>query len=126
MRTEVFVQEQKIPESLEWDDKDPHAIHALAIDGVGKPAGTTGLLLHDEEAPIGRVAVLPTCRRKGMGGALLQSLVKEAKHKGARTIFLHGQIQALAFYDQFGFVREGEEFMEDKIPHIRMTLVVRD
>ena len=33
IRTEVFVQEQAVPESLEWDELDAPSVHVLARDG---------------------------------------------------------------------------------------------
>jgi predicted GNAT family N-acyltransferase len=121
VRSEVFIREQRIPETLEWDGKDPHAIHALATDPAGHPIGTGRLLLDGERAQIGRMAVLPAWRGQGVGASLLQCLLDEARQRGAARAFLNSQTYAVPFYERFGFVRAGGEYLEDGIPHYRMT-----
>jgi len=121
VRTEVFIHEQRIPEALEWDDKDSHALHALATDSAGIPVGTGRLLLKGELAQIGRLAVLRAWRGRGVGASLLHCLVEEARQRGAGSAFLNAQTTAVPFYERFNFVCEGEEFFEDGIPHYRMT-----
>jgi predicted GNAT family N-acyltransferase len=124
VRTDVFIHEQHIPEALEWDGKDPHAIHALATDIAGNPIGTGRLLLNGERVQIGRMAVLPAWRGKGVGGSLLRCLVDEARKRGAGRVFLNAQTRAVPFYERSRFVREGAEYFEDGIPHYRMTLTL--
>ena len=121
IRTEVFIREQHIPEALEWDGKDPQAIHALATEFTGKPIGTGRLLLNGELAHIGRMAVLPGWRGKGVGASLLLCLLNEARQRGAGEAFLNAQTAAVPFYERFDFVREGAEYFEEGIPHYRMT-----
>jgi predicted GNAT family N-acyltransferase len=124
IRTEVFIHEQHIAEALEWDGRDPRAIHALATDSTGIPIGTGRLLLNGELAQIGRMAVLPAWRGQGVGASLLQCLLEEARQRGAGSVFLNAQTVAVPFYECFNFVREGAEFFEDGIPHYRMTLTL--
>ncbi len=121
VRSEVFIHEQHIPEALEWDGKDPRAIHALATGFTGKPVGTGRLLLYGELAHIGRMAVLPAWRGKGVGASLMRCLLDAARQHGAGRVFLNAQTHAVPFYERFDFVREGTEFFEDGIPHYRMT-----
>jgi len=124
IRTEVFIHEQHISEVLEWDGKDPQAIHALVTDPASNPIGTGRLLLHGELAQIGRMAVLPGWRGKGVGASLLLCLLDEARQRGAGEAFLNAQTAAVPFYERFNFVREGTEFLEEGIPHYRMTLTL--
>jgi predicted GNAT family N-acyltransferase len=121
IRTEVFIREQHIPETLEWDGKDPHVLHALATDDAGNPIGTGRLLLHDDLAQIGRMAVLSAWRGKGVGASLLRCLLDKARQHGASRVFLNSQTYAVPFYERFHFVCEGAEYLEDGIPHYRMT-----
>ncbi|WP_136417285.1 GNAT family N-acetyltransferase [Herbaspirillum sp. ST 5-3] len=117
IRYEVFVVEQKVPQEMEWDDMDPLCIHAVAYEAGGKAIGT-GRLLPDGH--IGRMAVMRGMRGQGVGGALLEALMNEARKRGDAAVILNAQTQAESFYRRFGFVREGEEFMEAGIPHIAM------
>lgn len=117
LRHEVFVVEQNVPLELEWDEMDPLSLHALAW-GEGSNALGTGRLLPDGH--IGRMAVKAEVRGQGIGGAILQALMEAAGKRGDRVLMLNAQTHAEAFYTRFGFVREGEEFMEAGIPHICM------
>ena len=117
IREQVFVHEQNVPLDMEWDEMDAVCVHAVAYDSSGRPAGT-GRLLPDGH--IGRMAVLVPVRRLGVGALLLQSLVQAARIRGDTAVMLNAQIHAEAFYRRFGFVREGEEFMEAGIAHIHM------
>ncbi len=121
IRTAVFIQEQHVSDALEWDGEDDHAFHVLATDLSGNPIGTARLLLHGELAHIGRMAVLPAWRGKGVGASLLLCLLDEARQGGASSVFLNAQTSAVAFYERFNFVREGAEFLDAGIPHYRMT-----
>jgi predicted GNAT family N-acyltransferase len=117
IRYEVFVQEQQVPVELEWDDMDAVCVHALAYDDAGNALGT-GRLLPDGH--VGRMAVRKPARGAGIGSLILEALMQEAKKRGDRAVELHAQLHAEAFYRRFGFVREGEEFIEAGIPHVRM------
>jgi predicted GNAT family N-acyltransferase len=120
VRTTVFIHEQRIPESLEWDQDDPRVMHALAADRDGHPIGTGRLLLHGDTARIGRMAVLAEWRGCGVGASVMHCLLDEARRRGARRAFLHAQTVAVPFYERFGFVCEGDEFIEDDIAHYKM------
>jgi predicted GNAT family N-acyltransferase len=116
VREAVFVREQNVPQELEWDEIDPQCDHVLA-EARGEAIGT-GRLLPDGH--IGRMAVLPAWRGKGVGSAILDELLAMASERGIQRIVLHAQTQARAFYERHGFRTEGEEFLEAGIAHVRM------
>ena len=119
VRWKVFVEEQQVPEELEWDEEDERSAHVLAVAADGIPIGT-GRLLPDGH--IGRMAVLREWRGKGVGNALMRLLLRMALDKGHGVVKLHAQTHAAGFYAKHGFVAEGEQFMEAGIPHIVMAL----
>jgi predicted GNAT family N-acyltransferase len=120
IRRTVFVEEQKIPDSDEWDGEDGASVHVLARlnrDPVG-----TGRL--NPAGKIGRIAVLAGMRGRGIGTLILRRLLEEARRLGYRETYLHAQVQAVPFYEKLGFARKGEMFDEAGIPHVRMSLVL--
>lgn len=120
IRTAVFVEEQGVPPAMEMDDRDAVSVHALAfVDGA---AVGTGRLLPDGH--IGRMAVLREARAQGVGGAILERLVEEARRRGFREAVLSAQTHALEFYRKHGFAAVGEVYEEAGIPHqvMRRTL----
>lgn len=121
LRIEVFVIEQNVPIELEWDADDEVSIHAVAYDDDGQPVAT-GRLLPDGH--IGRMAVRKSQRGRGIGKQVLLALIAQARQDGHRELLLHAQTHALAFYEQQGFICEGEEFMEADMPHRLMKLQI--
>jgi predicted GNAT family N-acyltransferase len=119
VRTTVFIDEQRVPQEIEWDGLDEDAHHFLALNEAGQVLGCARLL---ETGQIGRMAVLASHRGRGIGERLLAAAVAHAKSLGMRRVFLHAQTQAAGFYRKAGFLPEGGEFMEAGIPHVNMAL----
>lgn len=117
VRTLVFVVEQNVPASLERDGQDPACAHVLATDDEGLAIGA-GRLMPDGR--IGRMAVRKDWRGSGVGGAMLQALMAEAKRRGHAEAHLHSQSHARAFYERHGYAVEGDEYLEAGIPHVGM------
>ncbi|NXY99005.1 GNAT family N-acetyltransferase [Streptomyces sp. BR123] len=133
VRTEVFVVEQSVPESIEYDAYDADAVHVLAVAPDGSPLGT-GRLLHGravigktgglQAGALGRLAVTAAARGLGVGAALVRAIEAEAAELGLRTVVLGAQTHALRFYERLGYEAYGPEFEEAGIPHrsMRRTL----
>ena len=122
VRRKVFVEEQHVPEELEWDDEDERSDHVMAVALDGTPIGT-GRLLRDGH--IGRMAVLKEWRGLGVGDALMTHLLGLARRSGRTVVVLHAQTHAVGFYARHGFATEGGEFIEEGIPHFVMTLALK-
>jgi predicted GNAT family N-acyltransferase len=121
VRRTVFIDEQAIPEDMEWDEFDEVCRHAIAEDAGGNAVGCGRLL---EDGHIGRLVVLPSWRGRGVGAALLCHLVELARTRGHARAILNAQTQAMPFYARHGFVVDGIEYMEAGIPHRTMTKIL--
>ena len=119
IRRRVFIEEQQVPEALEWDGEDSNAMHWLALRDA-RPLGTVRLLA---DGHIGRMAVLLEARRHGVGSRLLRAAIDAARTQGLPEVYLHAQVQALDFYARHGFVAEGELFVDAGILHRAMRRV---
>ncbi|WP_305804917.1 GNAT family N-acetyltransferase [Stenotrophomonas sp. YIM B06876] len=117
LRHAVFVEEQQVPAELEVDTLDPLSWHVLARDKGGSVIGT-GRLTPDRR--IGRMAVRAQWRGQGVGGALLQALLRQAGDREWEAVTLHAQLTARDFYVRHGFLPEGSEFEEAGIMHQTM------
>ena len=124
VRTEVFVQEQRIPADMEWDEADAAAVHALAVNRLGQPVATGRLLQPATGQPgvakIGRMAVSRVLRGSRLGRDILHALMQAATQRGDHEVCLHAQRSAEGFYARLGFVPRGEPFDEAGIAHIEM------
>jgi YbgC/YbaW family acyl-CoA thioester hydrolase len=122
LRTEVFVNEQRIPAELEWDEADALCLHAVGYNRLGQAVATGRLLPSDGGiARVGRMAVHQVLRGCGFGEQVLRALVAEALGRGDRLMELHAQRTAASFYARLGFVPQGEPYEEAGIPHVTMT-----
>ncbi len=120
IRRQVFIEEQKVPEEMEWDEYDVSSVHCLALVN-GKAVGT-GRLMNNGQ--IGRMAVLKNYRGKGIGTAVLRFLIDQHQSRSNTPITIHAQTHAIDFYKNLGFVINGDEFDEAGIPHYEMILDV--
>jgi len=124
IRQAVFVHEQGIPSEIEADALDANALHAVATNRFGMAVGAGRAVLNEQEgvARIGRMAVLASVRGAGVGTDLLQALVDGCRTRGARSVMLHAQFDAVAFYRERGFRARGEPFQEAGLEHQEMVL----
>jgi predicted GNAT family N-acyltransferase len=121
VRLAVFVEEQRIPHDEEFDEHDRaggEAVHALARDDDGSVLGTGRYYASAPgTAQIGRLAVRAQARGRGVGRALLDALVAEARRCGFARASLNAQDHAVGFYEKAGFVSFGATMIECAIVH---------
>lgn len=118
VRLAVFVVEQGVPESEEWDEADFTCRHVIAT--LKREPIATGRLAPDGK--VGRLAVVSEHRGQGIGARVLALLLEEATRRKLQRVYLHAQVNALPFYERFGFTAEGDTFDEAGIAHRRMRL----
>lgn len=90
----------RVPESR-W-----YAVHEddLGIDGY------VGLYTVPPEADVQTIAVAPRSQGQGLGRALLDALVDEARVRGCAQLFLEvrvDNVSAIALYERRGFTHDG-------------------
>ncbi len=122
LRQQVFVIEQACIYP-DLDDKDQVARHMLCFrDGEliayqrCLPPGTSY-----PESALGRVAVARAHRGQGLGHELVARGVAFNLDRWPQLdICISAQAQLQAFYRALGFTAEGEEYLEDDMPHRKM------
>jgi ElaA protein len=123
LRADVFVVEQTCAYQ-DLDGKDEHAIWVWAEDENGTVHATARLLpagISYKEISIGRVCTSMASRRTGLGKLLMEECLNQCEHIwGKQTITISAQQYLLKFYNELGFVEEGEMYLEDDIPHLKM------
>ncbi|WP_428423869.1 YbgC/FadM family acyl-CoA thioesterase [Methylibium sp.] len=121
IRSEVFVEEQRIPAAMEWDEADAGAMHAVAYNRIGVPLATGRLVVQAPGvARIGRMAVRRPLRGGRAGRSVLEALIALAARRGDREIVLSAQLSAVPFYARAGFTQRGPGFDDAGIPHVEM------
>lgn len=123
IRREVFIEEQHVPVSDEWDGLDESAIHFLALHN-NQTIGCARLLIESHAGQtcfhIGRVAVIKSHRQQGVGRRLMQYVLDYCRARAPYPIFLNAQTERRRFYEHLGFRAQGNEFIDAGIPHINM------
>jgi predicted GNAT family N-acyltransferase len=131
IRARVFIDEQGITEAIERDGLDDIAWHFVAWDGETAVGTARVIGLDDCNRPvtpagaaavkIGRMAVLPSKRRLGIGRRLLDAALELARQKALPRAELSAQEWVVGFYERAGFRVEGDPYVEAGIPHRRMS-----
>lgn len=121
LRVSVFVVEQEAAYP-EIDGRDIERGAELMWIAEGAEVAATLRILRDEGGMrIGRVATAAAARGRGYAGDLMRAAVARCAELAPELpIALDAQMQLEDWYARFGFVRSGEPFEEDGIPHIPM------
>lgn len=115
----MFAGEQGVPIEADRDGRDGEAAHVVALDR-GQVVGTCRLVFRGGVARLGRMAVEPSARRRGVGAAVLEEAERAARRAGADRVELHAQIPARELYARAGYIERGEPFVEEGIEHVAM------
>ena len=124
LRSEVFVVEQQCP----YQDVDGQDLHADTCHLLGRDNGqlVAYLRLLDPstqggDVVIGRVITAASARGTGLGHALLTHALEQAAQRWPQVpIQLSAQAHLQGYYGRYGFIAQGQEYLEDDIPHIAM------
>ena len=113
MRSEVFVAEQSSPFAYDGE--------ALAASMRVLPAGATF-----ETPSLGRVAVAPACRGRGLARDMMARAIELARAEfGDCALTIGAQVYLREFYRSFGFVEISEPYDDAGVPHVDMRLELR-
>jgi ElaA protein len=119
LRERVFSGEQGVSIAADRDGRDGESTHLVAIED-DRVIGTCRLLFRGQVARLGRLAVDPDHRGRGIAGKLLALADRVAEDQGARSISLHAQTYARRLYLDAGYEERGPEFVEEGIEHVAM------
>lgn len=120
VREIVFVQEQGIDASLEYDDLDDMCTHVVGLLD-SEPVTTARLRKVDSTVgKVERVATIQAARGRGYGKEIMDEVERVAKRQGLVELRLGAQLTALPFYEKLGYEAFGDEFLDADIPHRMM------
>lgn len=125
LRQEVFIVEQKCF-YLDNDGRDLQGFHLMGMDRDEKLIAYARLLPLDvaypDYASFGRIVTAPPFRGKMLGKKLMEEVMNQCRFLfPSQALKISAQSYLLRFYESFGFVKIGEEYLEDDIPHHAMV-----
>ena len=105
------------PGNRRFDGRDANALHWLALTLEEEPVSTLRLL---PSGQIGRAAVPPAYRGRGVGSRLLRHAIAAAEAHGWDEVWVNAQYVRRGFYAAHGFIVISDLFEDAGIPHQRM------
>ena len=121
LRVDVFVAEQDCPYAeIDEVDADPATTHLLArVPGPERSELTATLRIYGsgEVMHLGRVCTAPQWRGRGVAARLIRMGLDLC---GGQPVEIGAQAHLQPWYEQFGFVRSGPEYLDGRIPHVPM------
>jgi ElaA protein len=117
LRQDVFVVEQESPyPDLDGRDVEPGTVHVVLREGHDV-VGYARVLDEVSEWRIGRVVGPPAARGRGLADLLMTTSLESCP---GRDVVLDAQSPLADWYARLGFTVDGDEFVEDGIPHVPM------
>ncbi len=124
LRSQVFVVEQACI-FLDPDGVDRDSSHLLGRNDAGVLQAYLRIVdpgVKYAEPSIGRVITSEAARGTGLGHRLVAEGVRRCTAAWpGRAIRIGAQSRLEAFYASHGFVRDGDDYIEDGIPHCEMV-----
>jgi predicted GNAT family N-acyltransferase len=121
IRRKVFIEEQNVSESEEFDELDKVCRHFLLwLDE--KPIGTCRLRTTPDGIKWERIAILKEYRKIRAGWNILKNLFMISQEYSEKRIYLFAQLEVIPFYEKFGFKSFGEIFLDADIEHKKMEM----
>lgn len=112
-----------------WPHKDP-SFCKVAGDETGLHYGMTNgdeivsvasVYIDEGKARLRKFATVERFQKQGIGTAMLNHMLAEAKQNGIELFWFDARESALAFYRKFGFEAEGERFYKSEVPYFKMS-----
>lgn len=129
LRIDVFMREQNCLYS-ETDYYDQDALHLWTTNSEGLILAYARILppktlyhgVKTSSARIGRVLVEKTARGTGLSYHLMEKAISLIQDLYSSDVEISAQAYLTDFYQKIGFIIDSDEYLEDGIPHLKMTL----
>lgn len=126
LRVDTFVAEQQCPYAeLDDQDADYATFHVLAYADDGRLAGCARVFPQERDgvphSRFGRFVVAPFARGTGLGPEIVRAGI-DYTTRWPGDLVIEAQSGLVDYYARFGFVAEGEEFLDEGVPHVLMRL----
>lgn len=120
LRIDIFVCEQeRIYHEL--DEKDLTAMHLFHVNEQEEVDAYARVFVEDRKVVFGRLVTATSARGKGLGNRLVEEILIFCEKEWPRKIIeIEAQEQVVGLYEKFGFVSQGEPFIFESTPHIKM------
>jgi ribosomal protein S18 acetylase RimI-like enzyme len=128
IRRKVFIEEMKLPETIENDGLDDQSMHVIVYEETGsKKAVATGRISFDgQHCEISHIAVLKEFRHKQYGDFAVRMLLNKAFTSGIQVVMSRVNSNSVAFFEKIGFHIINDELENQIITHYLMEITTKD
>jgi N-acetylglutamate synthase-like GNAT family acetyltransferase len=128
IRRKVFIDEMKIPESVEYDGLDDLSMHVIVYEEArSKRAVATGRISFDGQCcEISRIAVLKEYRNKQYGDFAVRMLLNKAFTSGIHVVMSRVNSESVEFFKKIGFHIMDKDIGNKDLAHYTMEITVQD
>ncbi len=130
LRRSVLRPELSADDPLPGDDVD-EVVHFGVLDADGSVLSTCFVFRQpcpwNSDGPgwhLRQMATEPEARGRGLAATILVAVVDYVAANGGGVLWCLARDTALTLYQRAGFVVEGEPFIEQAVPHLRMARTV--
>ncbi len=117
-RSQIFLLEQGIV-CQDMDDEDYNSLHCFFTEEGKVTAYLRAFYIDKQTVKIGRVLTLK--HGNGTGRELMNQSLKAVEEKmNCKKITVNAQKQAMGFYEKLGFKVTSDEFLEERVVHVKM------
>lgn len=130
LRQDVFILEQQSV-YMDLDDLDQNSWHFVVFtESSAEPClvayARLRYLSEKNIYKIERVVCNKSHRGRGIGNLLIDNVLKRSQLLSTNPrLYLSSQMSAVAFYEKFGFSKEGEVYDDGGIDHIDMSVTLK-
>ena len=57
-----------------------------------------------------------------IGSKIVNEAINYIKNLNVKKIYIYSQVRACGFYEKLGFIKEGDIFYDEHVPHIKLYL----
>lgn len=120
LRIDTFVVEQERMYH-ELDEKDLKAVHIFHVNEEEEVDAYARVFEEKARVVFGRLVTASSARGKGLGSRLVEEILNLCAEKWPEKIIeIEAQKQVVGLYEKFGFVTQGDPFIFESTPHIKM------
>ncbi|MBP9708271.1 MAG: GNAT family N-acetyltransferase [Oligoflexales bacterium] len=128
LRREVFVEEQQLPENLEFDDaelsKSKPIFYFIALEAGVVVSGGRVRAYAPRLWKVERVVTKQAARKRGLGNLIMHSIQDFCRNRDPLSLpILHSQADVYKFYEKLNWLPFGDEFLEAGIKHRRYVFI---
>ena len=120
LRIDTFVVEQERMYH-ELDEKDLKAVHIFHVNEEEEVDAYARVFEEKARVVLGRHVKASSARGKGLCSRLVEEILNLCAEKWPEKIIeIEAQKQVVGLYEKFGFVTQGDPFIFESTPHIKM------